>query len=107
MSEEPARNSTSYVFTSGLYPPCTQCVPPQIADPIRKQLLPLIATYLYPALELLRARLLEIVHSLDCALVLKFLELLDYRLRPLTGKDDRPPPPANFLALMRTILTYS
>uniref|UniRef100_A0A2A4JD05 Dynein heavy chain linker domain-containing protein n=1 Tax=Heliothis virescens TaxID=7102 RepID=A0A2A4JD05_HELVI len=73
---------------------------PPIADPIRKALVPLITTYLYPAIDLLRSKLTEIVGSIDSALVLKFLELLDYRLRPLTGKDDRPPPPANFLALM-------
>ncbi|XP_022823491.1 dynein heavy chain 1, axonemal-like [Spodoptera litura] len=73
---------------------------PPIADPIRKLIVPLITTYLYPALELLRAEMTEIVASIDSALVLKFLELLDFKLRPLTGKDDRPPPPANFLALM-------
>ncbi|CAH0663656.1 unnamed protein product [Spodoptera exigua] len=73
---------------------------PPIADPIRKMIVPLVTTYLYPALELLRAELTEIVASIDSALVLKFLELLDYRLRPLTGKDDRPPPAANFLSLM-------
>ncbi|XP_063895398.1 dynein axonemal heavy chain 1 [Helicoverpa armigera] len=73
---------------------------PAIADPIRKSLVPLISTYLYPALELLRSKLTEIVGSIDSSLVIKFLELLDYRLRPLTGKDDRPPPAANFLALM-------
>ncbi|KAF9816548.1 hypothetical protein SFRURICE_010707 [Spodoptera frugiperda] len=73
---------------------------PPIADPIRKLLVPLITTYLYPALELLRSEMTEIVVSIDSALVLKFLELLDYKLRPLTGKDDRPPPPPNFLALM-------
>ncbi|XP_050552039.1 dynein axonemal heavy chain 1 isoform X2 [Spodoptera frugiperda] len=73
---------------------------PPIADPIRKLLVPLITTYLYPALELLRSEMTEIVVSIDSALVLKFLELLDYKLRPLTGKDDRPPPPPNFLSLM-------
>ncbi|CAG5057893.1 unnamed protein product [Parnassius apollo] len=73
---------------------------PSIADNIRKLLPNLINTYLYPALQMLRENLTEIVPSIDSALVLKFLELLDFRLRPLTGKDDRPPPPANFLALM-------
>ncbi|KAJ8728552.1 hypothetical protein PYW07_006248 [Mythimna separata] len=73
---------------------------PPIADPIRKMLPVLIETYVYPALECLRTKMTEIVLSLDCALVLKFLELLDYRLRPLTGKDDRPPPAPPMLALM-------
>ncbi|KAG6458751.1 hypothetical protein O3G_MSEX011030 [Manduca sexta] len=73
---------------------------PPMADNIRKILPGLINTYLYPALTTLRGRLTEIVASIDSALVLKFLELLDFRLRPLTGKDDRPPPAAGFLALM-------
>lgn len=73
----------------------------QMAESIRKLLPGLIATYLFPALSLLRSKLTEIVTSIDSALVLKFLELIDYRLRPLTGKDDRPPPAAAFLALMR------
>ncbi|CAH2055605.1 unnamed protein product, partial [Iphiclides podalirius] len=73
---------------------------PSIGDSIRKLLPVLIETYLYPSLRLLRESLTELVPSIDSALVLKFLELLDYRLRPLTGKDDRPPPAAPFLALM-------
>ncbi|XP_060806154.1 dynein axonemal heavy chain 1-like [Amyelois transitella] len=73
---------------------------PPMADNIRKNLPNLINTYLYPSLQILRTKLTELVVSIDCALVLKFLELLDYRLRPLTGKDDRPPPGPAFLALM-------
>ncbi|CAH0718440.1 unnamed protein product, partial [Brenthis ino] len=73
---------------------------PSIADNIRKILPNLINAYLYPTLTLLRSKLTEIVASIDSALVLKFLELMDYRLRPLTGKDDRPPPGAAFLAMM-------
>ncbi|RVE40840.1 hypothetical protein evm_014510 [Chilo suppressalis] len=71
-----------------------------IGDALRKILPNLINIYLYPALELLRSKLHEIVISIDSALVLKFLELLDYRLRPLTGKDDRPPPGAPFIAML-------
>ncbi|XP_026333697.1 dynein heavy chain 1, axonemal-like [Hyposmocoma kahamanoa] len=73
---------------------------PPMADNIRKILPNLINTYVYPALTLLRSKLTELVTSIDSQLVLKFLELLDYRLRPLTGKDDRPPPGPPFLALM-------
>ncbi|CAK1542459.1 unnamed protein product [Leptosia nina] len=73
---------------------------PPIADNIRKILYNLITIYLYPAITVLRSKLVEIVASIDSSLVLKFLELLDYRLRPLTGKDDRPPPGAAFLAMM-------
>ncbi|XP_045521817.1 dynein axonemal heavy chain 1-like [Pieris brassicae] len=73
---------------------------PPIADNIRKILYNLITVYLYPAITVLRSKLTEIVASIDSALVLKFLELLDYRLRPLTGKDDRPPPGPVFIATM-------
>ncbi|CAF4763844.1 unnamed protein product [Pieris macdunnoughi] len=73
---------------------------PPIADNIRKILYNLITVYLYPAITVLRSKLTEIVASIDSALVLKFLELLDYRLRPLTGKDDRPPPGPVFIAMM-------
>ncbi|KAJ2945273.1 hypothetical protein O0L34_g9351 [Tuta absoluta] len=73
---------------------------PPLAENIRKILPGLIQAYLYPCLDLLRSKLTEIVTSIDSNLVLKFLELLDYRLRPLTGKDDRPPPSGPFIALM-------
>ncbi|XP_073954502.1 dynein axonemal heavy chain 1-like isoform X2 [Choristoneura fumiferana] len=73
---------------------------PAMADNIRKPLPKLINEYLYPSLELVRSKLTEIAVSIDSALVLKFLELLDFRLRPLTGKDDRPPPSPPFQALM-------
>lgn len=72
-----------------------------MADNIRKIIPGLINTYIYPALALVRAKLTELVVSIDSQLVIKFLELLDYRLRPLLGKDDRPPPSPPFLALMR------
>lgn len=76
----------------------------QIADSIRKLLGNLIQQYLYPALDLLRNRLTELVVSQDAALVLKCLELLDFRLRPLTGKDDRPPPGPPMIANLRQYL---
>ncbi|XP_049878805.1 dynein axonemal heavy chain 1-like [Pectinophora gossypiella] len=73
---------------------------PPLAENIRKILPGLVTTYLYPALDLLRSQLTEIVVSIDSSLVLKFIELIDYRFRPLTGKDDRPPPAGQFLSLM-------
>ncbi|GBP84495.1 Dynein heavy chain 1, axonemal [Eumeta japonica] len=73
---------------------------PPVAEPIRKILSALINTYLYPALTFLRSNCIELVGSIDCALVLKFLELMDLKLRPLTGKDDKPPPSPAFQALM-------
>lgn len=72
-----------------------------MAESIRKPLGNLLNIYLYPALAILRDKLTELVVSLDAALVLKCLELLDFRLRPLMGKDDRPPPGPPILANMR------
>ncbi|XP_028171352.1 dynein heavy chain 1, axonemal-like [Ostrinia furnacalis] len=72
----------------------------KIGESLRKYFPNLITNYLYPSLTLLRSRLTELVVSIDSQLVLKCLELLDYRMRPLTGKDDRPPPGAAFIAML-------
>ncbi|KAL1138665.1 hypothetical protein AAG570_008727 [Ranatra chinensis] len=64
----------------------------------------LFSRYLLPGVELLRSRLKEIVASVDSAIVLSFLKLLDSFLAPLTMKDNRPPPSAKFLKLMPQLI---
>lgn len=47
----------------------------------------------------------EIVGTVDSALVQSFLALMDYRIVPLSGKDNKPPPASQFLRLIRKFLT--
>lgn len=76
---------------------------PQLAVDFTDVLRDLINTYLYPALDFVRTSLREILTSIDSAMVTTFLHMMDYRMTPLTGKDNRPPPAPQFLKLMRKI----
>ncbi|ENN82285.1 hypothetical protein YQE_01339, partial [Dendroctonus ponderosae] len=58
----------------------------------------LFAFYVLPAIEL------EILTSVDSALLMSFLRLMDFRLGPLSGRDNKPPPPAQFQALIPNLL---
>ncbi|ENN79658.1 hypothetical protein YQE_03893, partial [Dendroctonus ponderosae] len=46
----------------------------------------------------------EILTSVDSALLMSFLRLMDFRLGPLSGRDNKPPPPAQFQALIPNLL---
>nr|CAI5854257.1 unnamed protein product [Callosobruchus analis] len=77
---------------------------PELARPYKDKLKELIYYYVIPAMELLRAGLREILTSVDSALLICFLRLMDFRLGPLSGKDNKPPPAAQFLTLIRGLL---
>nr|XP_022908003.1 dynein heavy chain 1, axonemal-like [Onthophagus taurus] len=77
---------------------------PQLATEYGEKLHNLFEIYLYPAIDLLRSSLKEILTSVDSALVLSFLGLMDFRLLPLSGKDNRPPPQQQFLKLTPQLL---
>ncbi|CAH1982445.1 unnamed protein product [Acanthoscelides obtectus] len=77
---------------------------PELAKPYRDKLKELIYHYAVPAIALLRSSLKEILTSVDSALLTCFLRLLDFRLGPLAGRDNKPPPATQFLALIRGLL---
>lgn len=83
----------------------------QLAQSHADKLRSLFAHYTLPAIELVRGRLKEILTSVDSALLMSFLRLMDFRMSPLSGKDNRPPPPPQFQALVRklisTVCTYT
>ncbi|KAL0272756.1 UNVERIFIED_CONTAM: hypothetical protein PYX00_005613 [Menopon gallinae] len=64
----------------------------------------LFEQYLYPALELLRSSLKEIVSSIDSALVFSFLTQMDIRIKPLTNPDGKPLPPKQFMQTIPSLL---
>ena len=73
----------------------------QLAKDYEVKMLKLFDIYLLPGLEFLRSHLVEIVGSVDSALVMSFLGLMDVRLNPLTYPDGKPPPAPQFLNLIR------
>uniref|UniRef100_A0A1Y1N5M7 Dynein heavy chain 1, axonemal n=2 Tax=Photinus pyralis TaxID=7054 RepID=A0A1Y1N5M7_PHOPY len=77
---------------------------PQLAVEFASQFNELFEIYLLPAVELLRSKLREILVSVDSAIVTSFLHLMDFRLGPLAGKDNKPPPAAQFLKLIPDLI---
>ncbi|XP_044254832.1 dynein axonemal heavy chain 1-like isoform X2 [Tribolium madens] len=77
---------------------------PKLAAPYAEKFKELIYTYVVPGIELVRNRLREILTSVDSALLYKFLRLMDYWLLPLSGRDNKPPPGPQFLALIPGLL---
>lgn len=73
----------------------------QLAQPFADEFMNLFSIYLLPALDLLRSHMKEILTSVDSALVMSFLYLFDWRIGPLAGRDNKPPPPPQFLKLLR------
>ncbi|KAF5270064.1 hypothetical protein FQA39_LY08476 [Lamprigera yunnana] len=77
---------------------------PELAVPYADDFMNLFTIYLLPSIEFLRSGLKEILTSIDSAVVMSFLYMMDYKLAPLTGKEGKPPPSAQFLALMPVLL---
>lgn len=73
----------------------------QLAMSYREELSDLIHYYAIPAIHYVRNSLKEILTSIDSALLMTFLRLIDFRLVPLTGKDNKPPPGPQYQALIR------
>lgn len=71
-----------------------------MAQPYKERIKQLFDLYVIPAIEFLRTNLKEILISIDTAILTCFLNLMDYRLTPLSGKDNKPPPAPQFLALL-------
>lgn len=79
----------------------------QLMVKFSEELKNLIEYYVYPAIDLVRNRLREILTSIDSALLCKFLRLMDFWLGPLAGRDNKPPPAPQYLALIRTIIVFT
>ncbi|KAH0813307.1 hypothetical protein GEV33_009482 [Tenebrio molitor] len=76
----------------------------KLAVPFTDNFRDLFNLYVIPAIDLLRNRLREILTSVDSALLCKFLRLMDFWLGPLAGRDNKPPPAPQFLALIPDLL---
>ncbi|KAJ8922597.1 hypothetical protein NQ315_007628 [Exocentrus adspersus] len=77
---------------------------PELAKPYADELKKLFDAYVLPAIDFVRSSLKEILTSVDSALLISFLRLMDFRLGPLAGRDNKPPPSAPYLALIRGLL---
>ncbi|CAG9819626.1 unnamed protein product [Phaedon cochleariae] len=77
---------------------------PELAKQFKDDLRDLFAYYALPAIDLVRSQLREILTSVDSALLTTFLRLMDFRMGPLAGRDNKPPPAPPFLALIRGLL---
>ncbi|XP_044749962.1 dynein axonemal heavy chain 1-like [Coccinella septempunctata] len=83
---------------------CWLNVLPALAKPFADRLKNLIQIYVLPAIELVRYKTREILTSVDSALLIHFLRLMDFRFLPISGKDNRPPPSEGFRALLGSLM---
>nr|XP_034195945.1 dynein heavy chain 1, axonemal-like [Osmia lignaria] len=61
--------------------------------------------YLLPGLQVLRSSLHEIVSTVDSGMVQSYINLMNFRIGPMAGRDGRPPPAAPFQQLIPTLLS--
>jgi hypothetical protein len=54
-----------------------------------------------PALKIVREELQEIVGTVDCALVQSYINLMNFRIGPMAGREGKPPPSFIFQRTIR------
>lgn len=57
--------------------------------------------FLFPGLKVVRNDLREIVNTVDSGMVQSYINLMNFRIGPMAGRDGKPPPSANFQQLIR------
>lgn len=57
--------------------------------------------FLFPGLKVLRNDLREIVNTVDSGMVQSYINLMNFRIGPMAGRDGKPPPSASFQQLIR------
>lgn len=60
----------------------------------------LTSHFLLPGLQILRKHLREIVSTVDSGMIQSYVNLMDFRIGPMAGRDGKPPPSANIQALI-------
>lgn len=61
-------------------------------DEHKMEILRLTRYFVLPALELLRSKMREIVSSVDVAVVHAYINLMNFRIGPMTGSEGKPVP---------------
>ncbi|XP_076627799.1 dynein axonemal heavy chain 1 [Colletes latitarsis] len=61
--------------------------------------------YLLPGLKVLRSSLREIVSTVDCGMVQSYINLMNFRIGPMAGREGKPPPAAAFQELIPNLLS--
>ncbi|XP_043259684.1 dynein axonemal heavy chain 1-like [Colletes gigas] len=61
--------------------------------------------YLLPGLKVLRNSLREIVSTVDCGMVQSYINLMNFRIGPMAGREGKPPPAAAFQELIPNLLS--
>ncbi|XP_076380684.1 dynein axonemal heavy chain 1 [Megalopta genalis] len=64
----------------------------------------LTSQFLLPGLQVVRSRLKEIVSTVDCGMVQSYINLMNFRIGPMAGREGKPPPPAALQALIPDLL---
>ena len=57
--------------------------------------------FVMPGLELVRSKLREIVGTVDSALVQSYINLMNFRIGPMAGREGKPPPDITLQKLIR------
>ncbi|XP_053995639.1 dynein axonemal heavy chain 1-like [Hylaeus anthracinus] len=65
----------------------------------------LTSHYLLPGLKILRSNLREIVGTVDSGIVQSYINLMNFRIGPMAGRDGKPPPAAPFQNLIPDLLS--
>ncbi|XP_026674744.1 dynein heavy chain 1, axonemal-like [Ceratina calcarata] len=61
--------------------------------------------FLLPGLKILRTNLREIVGTVDCGMVHSYINLMNFRIGPMAGRDGKPPPAVAFQQLIPDLLS--
>lgn len=56
---------------------------------------------LFPGIKILREQLKEIVSTVDSAIIQSYINLMNYRIGPMAGREGKPPPALVFQKTIR------
>lgn len=57
--------------------------------------------FLFPGLKILRTRLREIETTVNYGMVQSYINLMNFRIGPMAGREGKPPPSLHFQELIR------
>ncbi|KAL2745195.1 dynein axonemal heavy chain 1-like [Vespula maculifrons] len=60
---------------------------------------------LFPGIKILREQLREIVSTVDSAIIKSYINLMNYRIGPMAGREGKPPPPFSFQKTIPDLLS--
>ncbi|XP_043502299.1 dynein axonemal heavy chain 1-like [Polistes fuscatus] len=79
-------------------------LPTNIQDHVEK-IMKLTKELLFPGIKMLREQLKEIVNTVDSMMVQSYINLMNYRIGPMAGRDNKPPPSLVFQKTIPDLLS--